>query len=154
KPIEPKSYDGAPDVHLVSRFISECEVYLEMLNDKKSRDVLNVSRYLEGKARRYYDRVVQREYWRWELTDFFRAMFNYCFPKDFLTDVRSKIDGCYQGSRTVRDYAYELQDYYHIIDDESERSQVLRLHKGFRTKIRSELKLRGYHPETCDWETI
>ncbi|KAK0432687.1 uncharacterized protein EV420DRAFT_1696394, partial [Desarmillaria tabescens] len=154
KPILPCTYNGSDDPKLVACFIQECDQYLKMGNVKDEDKVFRISRYLEGKARDFYDQSVSMNYNEWDLTTFFWEMFNYCFPRDFRAKVRRRIRQCFQGDRDVRAYAHELKGHYHMLGDESERTQVLRLWYGLRCDLREELSHCFYDEEINTWHEI
>ncbi|KAK0222119.1 hypothetical protein IW262DRAFT_1552778 [Armillaria fumosa] len=154
KPIPPSPYNGSDDPKKVARFIQECEQYLKMAQVADEDKVFRISRYLEGSARDFYDQSVSMNYNQWDIDTFFWELFNYCFPRDYRAKVRRKIKQCFQGSRDVRTYSHELKGQYHMLGDESERTQVLRLWFGLRQDLREELKARYYDEEVNTWEEI
>ncbi len=154
KLIDPKTYSGTDDVSVFHRFMQDSYTYVDVLGNKHRRDVYHISRFLDGTARDFYNIVVSSEYQKWDLARFFRKLINYCFPHDFKTRLRHKIDGCYQGGRRVRVYAHKLHGMYHMLGDESERVQVIRLWRGMSKDITYQLLLQGFSEEVHTWDEL
>ncbi|KIM51985.1 hypothetical protein SCLCIDRAFT_142141, partial [Scleroderma citrinum Foug A] len=57
--------------------------------------------YLTGKAHEFYVREVSGNPYSWRLPEFFRELFNYCFPVDFRIKQRRKLLRCYQNNQKV-----------------------------------------------------
>ncbi|KAK0223491.1 hypothetical protein IW262DRAFT_1367299 [Armillaria fumosa] len=120
RPIPPTPYDGSPDPEALTLFIQEAEQYLKAAGISRRDEVYRVARFLKGEARRFYVQNVSSNYKDWSLTQFYDELFNWCFPRDYRTDIRRKIAKCFQGSRRCRDYV-----------------QVLKLWRGLRSSIQS-----------------
>ncbi|PBK81301.1 hypothetical protein ARMGADRAFT_948505, partial [Armillaria gallica] len=154
KPIPPSTYNGSDDLKKVACFIQECKQYLKMAKVADEDKVFRISRYLEGPAQDFYDQSVSMNYNEWNIDTFFWEFFNYCFPHDYCAKVCQKIKQCFQEERDVRAYAHELKGHYHMLGDESERTQVLRLWYGLRRDLRQELSAHYYNKEVNTWEKI
>lgn len=154
RPIDPKVYSGSVDVKKVNRFMQDCESYLEVLDDDPVRDVYNISRFLDGAARDFYDVVVSGNYEDWTLGTFFREMFDYCFPIDFREKIRKEIENCRQGGRRVKVFTHELENLYNVLGDESDRAKVVKLWKGLTLDITDMLSWKGFSQEVHSWAII
>ncbi|KAF8905865.1 hypothetical protein CPB85DRAFT_1224435, partial [Mucidula mucida] len=154
KPIDPKTYSGTDDVSVFHRFMQDSYTYVDILGNKRRCNVYHISQFLDGTARDFYNIVVSSEYQKWDLARFFRELINYCFPRDFKTRLRRKIDGCYQGGHCVRVYAHKLCGMYHMLGDESERVQVIRLWRGMSKDITYQLLLQGFSEEVHTWDEL
>ncbi|KAG7450828.1 uncharacterized protein BT62DRAFT_884722, partial [Guyanagaster necrorhizus] len=61
---------------------------------------------------------VSSDYIDWTFTQFYNELFNWYFSRDYHID--RKIAKCFQGSRHVQDYTFELQSQFKMLRDESE----------------------------------
>ena len=117
KPIPPMKYDGSVDSKAYHRFITERTAYVEDGRVPSKKHAFILLHYLTGRAYEFYVCEVSGKPYRWRLPDFFRELFNYCFPVDFCIKQRAKLCCCYQNSSRVRDYVYELNELWTIIGD-------------------------------------
>ena len=83
KPIEPTTYNGSAETTAISRFIREAVDYVTTGRVVPSRQVRVVSKYLKGKAYRFYEQQVAINDGQWTLDQFFTELFNHCFPPNF-----------------------------------------------------------------------
>ncbi|KIK11320.1 hypothetical protein PISMIDRAFT_72047, partial [Pisolithus microcarpus 441] len=61
---------------------------------------------------------------KWRLSDFFTELFNYCFPIDFRLRQREKLQSCYQNSKTVKEYLYDLNELWNMIGETDEGNKA------------------------------
>ena len=54
---------------------------------------------------------------KYSLSDYFVALFNYCFPTSFHMQQHDKLDACKRNDMSAVDYLQKLQDIAHIIGD-------------------------------------
>ena len=132
KPIPPMKYDGSVDSKAYHRFITERTAYVEDGRVPSKKHAFILLHYLTGRAYEFYVCEVSGKPYRWRLPDFFRELFNYCFPVDFRIKQRAKLRCCYQNSSRVRDYVYELNELWTMIGDIDERTCVHKLWFGLR----------------------
>jgi hypothetical protein len=84
KPKPPKDYDGAADVHSFHRFVMEGTDYVMAGKVSHQRHIFVLSYHLKGKAYDFYTQeIITKGAYSWSLEDFFKAMFNHCFPIDY-----------------------------------------------------------------------
>ena len=59
----------------------------------------------------------------WNLEDFFKAMFNYCFPIDYRERQHEQLRKAFQNGRSVSEYSYEIEEICNMIGliDEHEK---------------------------------
>lgn len=124
KPIPPMEYDGTPDPHKYHRFVTEGMAYVEDGNVDLEKRAFVLSHYLTDTAHDFYVHEVSKDPYNWELSDFFTELFNYCFPVNFRLRQREKLQNCYQGSKTVKRYLYELNELWSMIGETNEQTKV------------------------------
>ena len=154
KPIPPETYDGSANTRAFHKFVTEATHYLDDGRVPERERVAKLARFLTAKA---YDVYLRRVAYRpedWELQEFFQALFDDCFPVNFLGIQRSNFDRCKQGNRTVREFVYELNELSMMVGSIDERVRVVRLWKGCVPEIQRELWMKGLNPEVSDFETV
>ena len=122
--------------------------YLEAGKVGKRDQVFILSRYLTGKVYEFYLREVSDKLYQWTMADFFRELFNSCFPIDFRIKQREKLRRIYQNDRTVREFVSELHELWNLIGDVSKREQVMKLWFGFNSYLQAELWRDKLNPES------
>ncbi|KIM50239.1 hypothetical protein SCLCIDRAFT_146024 [Scleroderma citrinum Foug A] len=110
--------------------------------------------YLTGKAHKFYVRKVSRDPYRWRLPEFFRELFNYCFPVDFRIKQWQKLQCCYQNDQKVKDYVYELDELWTMIREMDKCTQVHKLWFGLRKEIQHDLWHEKLNPEILTLEDV
>ncbi|KAG6913321.1 hypothetical protein DXG01_007762, partial [Tephrocybe rancida] len=134
--------------------MSHCASYLKFSRVKKEHQMLVVSEFLEGKAWTFYARQVSRHPSEWTLEQFFRALFNECFPMNFRDRQRTKLREFTQGKLTVRSYIAELVELFTIVGSQSKRERIVKMFKGLSYVIRKGLIRIGLTPERSSWNGI
>jgi hypothetical protein len=104
KPVPPEVYDGSPNTLIFVLETTNCEKDGRV---RKWRQVFMIMRYLTGNAYECYIRKVAYNSEDWSLNGFFQELFDYCFPVNFLGIQRKNFNHCRQGTRTIREFAYE-----------------------------------------------
>ncbi|KIN92989.1 hypothetical protein M404DRAFT_36508 [Pisolithus tinctorius Marx 270] len=136
---DPESYDGSDDTHSYHRFVTEGTAYIEDGRVAPKKCAFVLSHYLTGKAYEFYVREVSGDPYKWRLSDFFMELFNYCFPINFRLWQREKLQACYQNSKTVKNYVYELNELWNMIGETDERAKVHKLWSGLRKELQQDL---------------
>jgi len=154
KPIPPVEYDGSVDSKAFHQFIMEGTAYVKDGEVPSKKQAFILSHYLKGRAHEFYVREVSGDPYRWRLSTFLRELFNYCFPVDFRIKLRKKLHTCYQGSKSVRDYLYELNEIWNMIGETDERAKVHKLWFGLRKEIQHDLWRDKLNPEISSLQTI
>ena len=155
KPIAPRDYDGRENPRAFHRFMKESINYLEDAKVKRKRYAYTLSRYLTGRAYNYYTQKVALTEEKWSLDEFFQGMFNYCFPANYRTKLRAKLDKLSQNAnQTVTEFIYELEELCNLIGEVSERDRVIRLWNGLRSELQRALWRDKLSPETSSWEAV
>ena len=86
----PSSYNGKADLDVFDRWAFEVTTWkrLNRLSDEIAITMLN--KYVTDKAGVFYMKYVAGKAKRWTLTDLFEGLFDYCFPKDFKSNLRRR----------------------------------------------------------------
>ncbi|KIN95152.1 hypothetical protein M404DRAFT_166570, partial [Pisolithus tinctorius Marx 270] len=100
-----------------------------------------------GKAHEFYVHEVSGDPYKWRLSDFFTELFNYCFPIDFRMHQREKLQSCYQNSKTVKNYLYELNEIWNMIGEMNERTKVHKFWSGLCRELQRDLWKEKLNPE-------
>jgi len=128
--------------------------YVEDGKVSSKKKVFILSHFLKGKAHEFYIREVSGDPYRWRLHDFFTELFNYCFPINFHTKQREKLKRCFQNDKSVRDYVYELNEYWNMIGDVDKRDQMTRLWTGLNAELQRELWKKELNPEVSSFKEV
>ncbi|KIO00006.1 hypothetical protein M404DRAFT_153540, partial [Pisolithus tinctorius Marx 270] len=99
------------------------------------------------KAHEFYVHEVSGDPYKWRLSDFFTELFNYCFPIDFQMRQREKLQSCYQNSKTVKNYLYELNEIWNMIREMNECTKVHKFWSGLCRELQHDLWKEKLNPE-------
>ncbi|KAG1793840.1 uncharacterized protein HD556DRAFT_1476184 [Suillus plorans] len=154
KPIPPVNYDGSPDSRAFHQFLTEGTAYVKDGHVERKRRVYILAHHLKGRAREFYIREVSGDPYRWRLREFFTKLFNYCFPVNFRMEQRAKLNKCYQNTKSVREYVYELSELWNMIGDVEERQKVSRFWTGLSPSIQAELWKKELNPESSSFREV
>ncbi|KAJ8481441.1 hypothetical protein ONZ45_g15313 [Pleurotus djamor] len=154
KPNPPDNYDGEADNQAFFKFMHEYSMYVEEGKLPRRQKVAKVGRFLTGKAYTFYMRQVAYDARRWTLDEFFTALFNYCFPADYVSKQRRRLQKLYQHEKKVKEYTSELIELFTIIGMTDERERVNKLWNGLRFDIQKDLWKDRLNPETASWDKV
>ncbi|TCD66813.1 hypothetical protein EIP91_000891 [Steccherinum ochraceum] len=155
KPEKPEAYDGKPDAEVFHKFIRQVTRLIEAYKVDDDEVAVTVSDYLTGDAYKYYANTIDNDDpTQWGLREIFIGLFNYCFPLDFRLQQREKLRNARQNSRSVREFAHELQNLFRMAGFVSKEEQVDRLWNGLNLKIQSRLWEHKLSPTTSSWDEI
>jgi hypothetical protein len=88
------------------------------------------------------------------LEKFFKGLFDFCFPIDFKSQLRRKLDDCYQNNLSVDDYVYQLEELHMMLGIRNNRQRVLNLWKGFHPDIIEALWMQKLNPDISSWKKV
>jgi hypothetical protein len=91
---------------------------------------------------------------KWTVEKFFIELFNYCFPVDYRSRQREKLNCFYQGNHRVQDYVAELNNLFTTVGFADKRKRVTKLWYGFRPSIQKALWGDKLNPETSKWKKV
>src|SRR6266478_9732079 len=109
-----------------------------------------MSGYVTGTARTFYSLHVAGRPDKWTYSNIFPAIFDYCFPKDFMKKLRVKWNNLTQGSRCVQEYVREIELISRKFPEMSERTVVLKFWDGLDSELRELMALMNTEPELDD----
>ncbi|KAF8805779.1 hypothetical protein BYT27DRAFT_7067213, partial [Phlegmacium glaucopus] len=148
-------YDGAADPRAYHRFVMEGEAYLRDGNVSTERQIRILVHFLDGKAYDFYmQKVAIDDPKNWNLHKFFTELFNYCFPIDYRQQMRLKLESLTQGSKSVSEHIYELQELFNMVGVVSPEQRVVKLWYSLKPKIQRTLWKDGLHPDISSWEDV
>jgi hypothetical protein len=129
--------------------------YLEEGQVQKKWKIHTISRFLTSHARDFYISTVAYSHQDWELDGFFKALFTWCFPADYISKFRGKISSLERGKWSVRAYTAKLSELYLLVGaDTSNSDRVDKLWTSLRPNIQRELWMDGLRPETATWDEL
>ena len=127
---------------------------LEMNRVPKKYQVQVAARNLDKKAYDYYEQRIANNVAGWTIISMYTTLFNHIFPMDFRVNCRTCFNALSQGSKTVTEFVFELEELADLIGDVSERERVTRLWYGLRPSLQSALWRDQLHPEMSSWEKV
>ncbi|TDL22962.1 hypothetical protein BD410DRAFT_693617, partial [Rickenella mellea] len=130
KPIPPFIYKGEARFDVFQRWLYELMEYFKTSHIRASRRVPRLKHFLGGRANIFFMREVAQTPKDWTLDKFLSKLFDHCFPANFRTEQRLKLNDATQRGRTVREWVLELRNLADCVGDVSERQLVLHFWKG------------------------
>ena len=80
----PEPYDGKADLDVFDGWVHSITNYAEVMKVRETTMIRMMSEYVTGTARIFYLKNVAGRAHKWSFATIFLALFNYCFPKDFI----------------------------------------------------------------------
>ena len=156
KPIEPRHYDGVADESIFYKFTIKCRQYLDQsgLYLYPKEQVGHLASFLTGKASQFYLQHIGMHPQCWMLDEFFDRLIDYCFPSDYHRCLRARFAQCRQGSRTIQEFADEIQTITTMLGDVSEREKVNKLWFGTHKVYRPGLRWSKLTPENSSFKDV
>ncbi|KDQ22484.1 hypothetical protein PLEOSDRAFT_1087106 [Pleurotus ostreatus PC15] len=154
KPVAPTVYKGEPIVATFNRWMRESVNFLEDAQVEPSKQIRMVARYTEGKAHTYYLNVIADHEEEWSLEDYFRDIFDACFPSNFCESQRRRLYRFRRDTLTVKEYVAELTEIVDLVGDISPRERVVKFFKGLNFELQIAVRRRGLSPEVSSWDEI
>ena len=143
----PDKYDGKADIDKFDAWSYNVMNYMEFVGADDRAMIRVIPRLISGKAEKFYMQYVSRNPDRYTVAVFIRKLFDYCFPDDFIEQMRRKWENLSQGKSRVRDYAREIEDLARKFPEMHERQVVLKFWNGLHGEIRGDLVMKGIDPE-------
>ena len=154
KPIPPKEYNGAADVRAYHWFVRESDAYLWDGKVRGQQKVFLLSYYLTDKAYNFYTQKVTIDKDHWTVSQFYKELFNYCFPIDYRMQLWKTLARCHQNDKTIAKYTHKLQDLFNMIGSIQKQEQVLKFWNSTRPSIQKELWQNKLNPELSSWREV
>jgi hypothetical protein len=124
KPQPPDVYDGTPDSRLFHKFVMQSTAYVRDGRVARRKQVFTLMNYLKDKVYEFYVLEVSYNPENWDLNKFFQALFDFCFPVNYRSEIRRKLRNARQGTRKIKEFVYELREYSSMIGHVDERELV------------------------------
>jgi hypothetical protein len=110
------------------------------------------SKFLTDKAYDFYLLNASLLPQRWLWHEFAEALFNHCFPTDFRTRQRSKLNNFKQREHTVKEYTSHLYELFIVVGLDAENPSDKRIMAdkfwhGLRAEIQEQLWLSNLNPD-------
>ena len=102
--------------------------------------------YSTGKAYWFYEQEICTCKKKYSLSDYFLALFNYCFPASFCMQQHVKFHACKQNDMSTIYYLHKLQDIADTIGDITEDDIVLAFFWRAQVYLYVKLVDAGYQP--------
>jgi hypothetical protein len=125
KPVPPQEYDGSPDAQAFYRFVRQGSAYVRAGRVLKDEQIFYLPYCLKGKVSDFYEREVAKDESQWSLEQFFWGLFEYCFPVNFRSKQRDKLNRCFQNSKSISEHTAEWLQIYNMIGSEDNQEKVL-----------------------------
>ena len=113
-----------------------------------------LSYYLTDKAYNFYMKKVMIDEDHWTVSQFYKELFNYCFPIDYRMQLRKTLAHCHQNDKTIAEYTHELQDLFNMIGSIPKQEQVLKFWNSACPPIQKELWQNKLNPELLSWREV
>ncbi|KAJ3506825.1 hypothetical protein NLJ89_g6649 [Agrocybe chaxingu] len=141
-PTEPSRYYGDENIDKYMQFVQDFEQYCKEAGIPEEDQVIKCGHFLGGKARSFYSTMVALNVNEWDLPNFLRELFNWCFPPDFRLKQRKRLENFRQGGMLVSEYAHKLDMLFRIVGASSKRQRIDKLWNGLRDRL-SEVRVRA-----------
>ncbi|KAF9785380.1 hypothetical protein BJ322DRAFT_1020915 [Thelephora terrestris] len=150
----PSQYNGKADLDVFDRWAFEVKTWkrLNRLSDEIAITMLN--KYVTDKAGVFYMKYVAEKAKMWTMTAIFEGLFDYCFPKDFKSNLRRKLMAATQGKSRITEFIRDIELMADRFPDVNSRGIIDIFWGGMHQAIRVEVLKMGAHPERSDLTTI
>lgn len=146
----PEPYDGKQDIEIFDNWVLSVTNYADIMRIRERTMIRMMLEYVTGDAKMFYLKYVAGRADEWNYQTIFPAIFDYCFPKDFMKRLRIKWNNLAQGKRRVRDYLREIEMIARKFGEMSERTLVLKFWDGLDPELREIMALMNAEPEVDD----
>ncbi|KAF8694387.1 hypothetical protein RHS03_08195, partial [Rhizoctonia solani] len=153
----PKIYKGEePNLEEYEQFVFDYDNWVYETGISRETAVRNVSRFLSGKAARWYMAKIAPNLGkvRYEVEDVYKLMYEYCFPPDFKETLRKRYESIRQGARCVQDFFADLELYRTRLSDITDLQHVRRAWDGAARHIRAEWAMKGYRADNATFDQL
>ncbi|KAF9641922.1 hypothetical protein BDM02DRAFT_3194260 [Thelephora ganbajun] len=95
----PVPYDSRNDLEYFDNWALSVTNYADVMKIHERTMMKMMSGYVSGQAQTFYNLNVFGRTRQWPYAKFFPALFNYCFPKNIMKQLRTKWDNLSQGKK-------------------------------------------------------
>ena len=150
----PGTYDGSTDMDVFDSWVYSITNYANVMRIRETTMIRIMADLVAGKAAKFFKSYVANKEDEWTFGTIFPAIFDYCFPKDFMKTLRKRWDNIKQGKRSIREYVIEIEELARKFREINERTVVLKFWNGLNSEIKQLLALLSVSPETYDLDEI
>ena len=150
----PEPYNGKPDIDVFNSWVHSVINYTDVMKIRERTMIRMMSEYMTDKAKTFYLKYVSGRVDEWSYETIFPAVFDYCFPKDFMKCLRIRWNNLSQGKRCVEEYVRELEQIARKFGEMNERTVVLKFWEGLHPDLREIMALLNTDPEHDDINEI
>ncbi|KAJ8691253.1 hypothetical protein PTI98_010846 [Pleurotus ostreatus] len=154
KAVSPTVFTGEPKIDLFNRWMREGLHYLDDTRVEQRKEIRALARYTEGKAQAYYQNVIADDESNWTLENYFKAIYDACFPSNFREKQRRKLERFYQSELSVKEYAAQMYDMINTIGGLDARQGVVHLFRGLNPELAIACRRMGLNPEDASWDEV
>ena len=86
----PEPYDGEPDIEVFDNWVHSITNYADVMKIRERTMIRMMSKYITETAKTFYLKHIANRADEWTYATLFLAMFDYCFPKDFMKRLHAK----------------------------------------------------------------
>ena len=97
----PELYNGKLDIETFDNWVHSITNYADVMKIRERTMIRLMSEYVTGTAKTFYLKHVANRADEWTYATLFPAIFDYCFPKDFLKRLCAKWSTFTQGKLCV-----------------------------------------------------
>ncbi|OJT02036.1 Retrovirus-related Pol polyprotein from transposon 17.6 [Trametes pubescens] len=140
-------WDGSADLDTFDQWTYEVDTWGE-LNELSDHIILKLMvQFMTGEPGRFFMRHVSTRQSEWTVKRLYEALFDYCFPTDYKSRLRSRLERSTQGKSRVRDFVRDIQQLAVRFPDVTDFQLVQIFWRGLNTYIRVYLIEKGLNPE-------
>ena len=143
----PEIYDGKQDIEAFDNWVYSVTNYADVMRIRERTMIRIMAGYVAGTAKEFYSKYVAGNADDWTFLTIFPAIFDYCFPQDFMKRLRIKWDNTIQGKRRVREYVREIELIGRKFPEMTERTTVLKFWSGLNSDLREIMAMMDAEPE-------
>ena len=100
----PEPYNSKPDIEVFDNWVHSVTNYADVMRIHECTMIRMMSKYVTETAKMFYLKHVANRADEWTYTTLFPAIFDYCFPKDFMKRLRAKWSKFTQDNLHMREY--------------------------------------------------
>ena len=150
----PAKWDGTLDLDGFDTWKYNLNTWVELNQVPDYIMVKTMTYYITGKASQFFMNHVARSKFTWTLDNVYDGLFDYCFPEDFKTMLRDRLEFATQGRAHVRDYVRDIEQLAARFSNVSEFQLVQIFWHGLNPYLKVGLIEKGHGPETTQLDKL
>ncbi|CAK5284020.1 unnamed protein product [Mycena citricolor] len=154
KPNPPAHYNWSENTDMYTQFVDEANRYCELGNVPKVHCVPIVGLFLDGDAKKFYNRRIRGNEHKWTLKKMLWRLLKYCFSLDYQQKQHKRLNRCHQNGKSVNKHVLKLESILLQIGLKKDQERVALLWNSFDADIQEELFRFGLDPEKSRWKRV